>query len=224
MIITIDGPTASGKSTVAQMVAHFLSYDLLSSGLLYRALAYSSIRQQLPMICLTTLTSEEATLLLQDIQYVYSPDSGANIITQGICITHYLKDPLIDQGASLIGTNQQVRQALLTYQRSFAHHRNIVAEGRDCGTTVFPCAHCKFFLTALLEVRAHRWCEDQLNRGCIFSFEESVAEVRERDIRDTTRQVAPLVPAADALIIDSSYLTVKETFDTIIAQVTTRCR
>lgn len=265
MIITIDGPTASGKSTVARLLAEQLGYMHLNSGLLYRALAYLLIKRaekyeatpKKPYLNdqqkisyfkkvvenypeLLDVQSIEELAAEEKLHYRFVKDKGAEVFIRHENITPYLKTILIDETSSIVATNAAVRQVLLAYQRELANKHNVVADGRDCGTVVFPHAQYKFFLTASLDVRAQRWHQGiALDQGATLdprnsrsqesafngegrqgddmqpgskqlSFEECKQIVAERDERDETRKIAPLKPAPDVYIIDSSKMTVQE--------------
>lgn len=224
MIITIDGPTASGKSTVARLLAEQLGYTYINSGLLFRALAYLLMKKvevvqnkKASIELFETALAEDHTFLdihsieklCERLRYHFVSGKGSEVYLYDEPITHFLKSPEIDQAASIIGTHASVRQALLDFQRTLAQNHNVVADGRDCGTVVFPDADYKFFLTASLEVRAAR-LGHTLNSQSNQSFEELKKAVEERDARDSHRTIAPLKPAPDAFIIDSSNMTVQE--------------
>lgn len=217
MIITIDGPTASGKSTIARMLASTLSFFYINSGLLFRAIAYYLKQKNVNAKYLNQITDKDIKNLFESkyISYVYL-DNRVSILFENKDITDLLKDASIDELASIISKNILVRKAIEDYQHILADNYNIVADGRDCGTIVFPNAGHKFFLTAAIETRAARWQQDQLKRGNIFSLDESLQVISQRDNRDSTRKIAPLVPAIDANIIDNSDLTIEETLQIII--------
>ena len=246
-IITIDGPTASGKSTVAQLIAEQLGYVYLNSGLIYRGLAYILIKQARKHMASsrTKHIHEKGTLTffqkvvteypeLLDIQeleklfqesnlhYRFVKDKGAEMFSGCEHITPFLKTPEIDQAASIIATHASVRQIILDYLRLLADEHDVVADGRDCGTVVFPHAHFKFFLTASTDVRAHRWCHALAlqKEKVALSFDECKSIVESRDERDMHRSLAPLKPAADAYIIDSSHMSVQDVVGKIIEIVT----
>ncbi len=219
MIITIDGPVASGKSTIARALAEQLGYMYLNSGLLFRALAYiyTKERRASDETMMHSTPHEVESIVYQGrIRYTYSMEQGARILLDGVDITPFLKDPDIDRAASLMSLNPAVRQVLLEYQRNFVGENNAVIDGRDAGTVVFPHADVKFYLTASLQIRAQRWHRDQLLKGTTISLEESLQALVERDKRDSTRSVAPLKPACDALILDTSSLTTQEVMAHII--------
>ncbi len=198
MIITIDGPSASGKSTIAQLVAQNNGMYYINSGFLYRAYAY--VMNQNP-----GTTSEE---FLRFISYKYH--SFPQVLWHNVEITHYLKTPEIDRLASQLSGLHEVRPLITQLQRNLADQYDVVIDGRDCGTVVFPNAEVKFYLTASLEVRAQRWQHMQLRHGHIITYQEAINLISERDLRDSTRNIAPLTKPQDAIAIDSSELTIEE--------------
>ena len=165
----------------------------------------------------------------EKLHYRFVKDKGAEVFIRHENITPYLKTILIDETSSIVATNAAVRQVLLAYQRELANKHNVVADGRDCGTVVFPHAQYKFFLTASLEARAERWLnshhqgaaldpKDSHNaQAALLSIEEVKKIIAERDERDSRRSIAPLKPAADAYIIDSSAMTVQDVITEILA-------
>lgn len=214
MIITIDGPTASGKSSIARMLARDLSCYYLYSGLLYRALGYLLVRDYhytIAQLAVPQLADVQAVLSFPSCLYLYDAYHGARIISHGQTITHYLKTPEVDRYAYIVSPHPHVRTEILQFQRNLAKQYTLIADGRDCGTVVFPHAEHKFFLTAHPEVRAHRWQQDQLRAGKEISFEASLAALTARDGHDTTREHSPLIAARDAHYIDNSELDLAQT-------------
>lgn len=203
MIITIDGPAASGKSTVAQALAKKINFQYLNSGFIYRAVAYIVLTEKFD------LTQDNINDLANHIQYIYD-NNQVKVYYKNLDITSQLKTPIIDEKASKLSTNLCVRKFLLEFQRQFAANKNIVVEGRDSGTAVFPNAEYKFFLTANLSVRASRWQRDQLKRGFNYTQEESEMAIKERDMRDANREIAPLKIPDDACVVDTSKLALDE--------------
>ena len=210
IIITIDGPAASGKSTVARMLAKKFSFYYLSSGLLFRALVYILVhhfnysKEQLLQPHQDDL---KKALDLKRFSYQYDATAQEQILFDGINITRFLKDKEISDYASLIATNELVRDALATLQHQIAQNHNLVAEGRDMGSVIFPYADVKFFLTASLQARALRWVKDRQGKGITISLEQAGKEIEERDERDSVRSIAPLQIPEGAIVIDDSDLT-----------------
>ncbi len=219
MIITIDGPTASGKSTIAYQVAEQRAALYINSGLLFRAIGYLALKEDISLS--TDLSTHDGALsrLLErlfnqgELTYRYTKETGPQIFSVHESITPHLKTVEIDTAASIVALNPLVRQTVLDYQRKLANDFSVVADGRDCGTIVFPHATYKFYITASLEVRAARWQQNPHNKH--FTLEECIAIVKERDARDSARSLAPLKPADDAFIIDTSHMSVAEVLDTI---------
>lgn len=207
MVITIDGPSASGKSTVAHALAQKLGYYYLNTGLLYRALAFLLLKREgYTEQDLAHPRTEDLKRYLNEVHfsYHYSSTGQVTITFEGLNITPFLKEPEIDRGASIISLNHRVREALHTIQHSIKNQHDIVVEGRDSGSVVFPHADYKFFLTASLEERAHRLQKMQEQRGITHTLEQAEQALQERDKRDQEREVAPLRPAGDAVVIDST--------------------
>lgn len=209
MIITIDGPAASGKSTVARLVADSCGYYYLNSGLLYRALAYLLLafkRYDAVLLQYPHKQDVDEYLDAKRLRYHYDAATGAHIFFDDQELTSALKSSAVDQGASMVSGNVYVRERLLLVQRELVRNHNVVAEGRDMGSIVFPNADVKFFLTATLMIRAQRWQQDQKRRGKTLSLQEAMQELRERDERDSNRMIAPLLIPQGAQVIDTSSL------------------
>lgn len=209
MIITIDGPAASGKTTISRMLARKLDFYYLSSGLLFRGLAYTLIHEyRYQEEQLNNPRKEDIERIFQEkrLAYAYDPNSGEQIFLDGINITLLLRDKKISQYSSMIATNNDVRSALALLQHDIARNHNLIAEGRDMGSIIFPNATVKFYLTASLAVRAERWRIDQESKGRILSTDQALIEVASRDKRDANRALAPLCIPQNAIIIDDSDL------------------
>lgn len=214
MIITIDGPTASGKSSIARLLARDLGSYYLYSGLLYRALGYLLVREYgYTHDQLANPAMEQVHELLDEknFLYGYSAHDGAQIFFCNHDITPHLKTADVDRYASIVSAHPGVRTEILHLQRRIAKTFDIIADGRDCGTTVFPNAEYKFFLTATPEVRARRWIADQKKQGKDIAFADALAALHDRDSRDTHRECSPLVIAPGAFVIDNSDLNLQET-------------
>jgi cytidylate kinase len=213
MIITLDGPSASGKSTIAQLLARDLSIMYLNTGLLYRAFAYCLVHEcSYNTAMLAAPASNDIAFVVGSsfIRYDYDAQQGALLYYNNVNIAAELKKAEIDQWASIVSAHSGVREALLSMQRDLGVQRDLVVEGRDCGTVVFPHADHKFFITASLEARARRWQADQQARKKSISFKDAYASLHERDVRDSTRAVAPLIIPADAHTIDTTGMDASE--------------
>jgi len=208
MVITIDGPVGSGKSSVAKELAKRLNIYYLNTGLLYRAAAYIMIHK-LNKKDFGPFTEKELQLL-DKISYEYK-DNNPVVYFEKQDLTSHLSDSELDAPASMISSNRQVRERLLSVQRKISEKYDVIAEGRDCGSVVFPKADHKFFLTARLDVRAKRALSDERRRIEGKDVEKVKVELEQRDQRDKTRKVSPLVVPNDGIIIDNSDLTFEQT-------------
>jgi len=222
MVITIDGPSASGKSTVAQALAKKLDFYYLNTGLLYRALAFLLLKREgYTEQDLAHPRTEDLKryLDLVHFSYHYSSTGHATITFEDLNITPFLKDEEIDRGASIISANSLAREGLHTMQHHIKEQHDIVVEGRDSGTEVFPNAEHKFFLTASLQERARRWQKMQEKNGSKYTLEQVEQALQERDARDQGRTIAPLRIPKDAIVIDSTNLSVEQVVHEMIKHI-----
>ena len=204
-IVTIDGPSGSGKGTISRAVARRAGWHLLDSGALYRLVALAGVA--------AGAASEDprrhAELAARmDVAFGSAPDGGERVWLDGRDVTGEIRSEAAGQGASRVAAWPEVRAALLERQRAFARAPGLVADGRDMGTVVFPEADLKIFLTATPEERALRRHKQLKDKGSDVSLPALSREIAERDSRDQTRQIAPLRPAPDACVIDSTGLEV----------------
>ena len=217
-VVAIDGPAGAGKSTAARALAERLGYTLLDTGALYRSVALMAKRRQIPWEDaprLGALASSLAVVFVKD-------GDQTHVVADGCDVTAEIRSAEISQGASRVSALPEVRQGLLAIQRRVASSANVVAEGRDVGTVVFPAAQAKFFLVANPETRARRRARELQAAGRPADFEEVLAEMRARDARDSGRAHAPLRRAADAVEIDSSDATPEEVVERMMAIVLSR--
>ena len=222
MIITIDGPTASGKSSAGRVVAKELGYYYLYTGLLYRGLAYLLMKDfgyNLESIAHPDMQKVDELLDPKKFTYRYDARDRERIFFNGSDITSYLKGDVIGQAASILSTNPEVRERLNILQRKIANDHNVVIDGRDAGSVVFPHATKKFFLTASEQERADRWRELQRKRGITVSFDDALNFIQTRDARDSGRAIAPLTIPEGAQVIDNSDMDLGETSKKIIEEV-----
>ncbi|MCI0703225.1 MAG: (d)CMP kinase [Planctomycetia bacterium] len=211
MIITIDGPSGVGKSTVTKALAARLGFEFLDTGAMYRAVA---------------LAMQRSGVSLDDFAAVESALSGMRIemppgrvLLNGEDVTALIRSPEVSQGASKVAVIPAVRHFLAAEQRRIAEGRDIVCEGRDQGTFVFPNAERKFFLTADSRVRAERRANELKAKGQDVSVEQVLAEQTERDHRDAERDLAPMVPAQDAIPVDTTHLSIAEVIEQLESHI-----
>ena len=197
-VITIDGPTASGKGTVASRVAEHLGFALLDSGALYRLTALSALDARLDLAGEAALAALAAGL---DVQF-----EGERILLSGREVSREIRAEAVGVAASKIATLPAVRQALVNLQHGFRRPPGLVADGRDMGTVIFPDAPLKVFLTASVEARAERRYKQLIEKGFPANMDDLLQDLRERDARDTQRAVAPLKPAEGAHLLDTSHM------------------
>lgn len=208
-VITVDGPSGAGKGTLCQALAENLGWHLLDSGAIYRVLALAALHHNVD------ITSEEALVPLAvhlDVQFI-TQENELQVILEGEVVTSQIRNETVGNTASQAAALPRVREALLRRQRAFREFPGLIADGRDMGTIVFPDAPVKFFLDASAEERAQRRMLQLQQNGLCVKFERLLSEIQERDYRDRNRAVAPLVPASDALILDSTNMSIEEVIE-----------
>ncbi|HVJ21506.1 MAG TPA: (d)CMP kinase [Polyangiaceae bacterium] len=219
-VVAIDGPAGAGKSTVTRLVAATLGYVMVDTGALYRAIALAAKQAGASFddeaavgVLAERLASERAIELGSD------ENGGTRVLLAGSDVSQAIRTLEMGQGASKVSAQPRVRSALLAMQRDAGRNGGVVLEGRDIGTVVFPEAEAKFFLTASVDVRARRRFDELALKGTDADLDEVKREVEERDRRDSTRPIAPLRRADDAMVVDSSNLEVSEVVEAIVARV-----
>jgi len=205
-IVTIDGPSGSGKGTISRAIARHAEWHLLDSGALYRLVALAGLRAGLAPDDEAGHARLAATM---DAVFGVGPHGAEQVILDGLEVTDAIRSEEAGQGASRVAAWPGVRTALMERQRAFARPPGLVADGRDMGTVVFPHADLKIFLTASPAERALRRYKQLKDKGSDVSLAALSREIAERDLRDTTRAVAPLKPASDAEVIDSTGLSIE---------------
>jgi CMP/dCMP kinase len=218
IVIAIDGPAGAGKSTAARTLAKKLGFLLLDTGALYRVMALHLMRND--------VDPEQGPIpqeILRRFDFRLEPHvASMRLFLRGEEVTHLIREELIGVAASKFSARAEVRQALLGPQRSAADKCNLVAEGRDMGTVVFPHAAVKFFVTADLEERSRRRHLELIERGQKVEFRQVLEDIRARDLRDQTRQESPLTQAADAILVNTTHLTPEQVLELMISAVQDR--
>ncbi|WP_101775932.1 (d)CMP kinase [Pasteurella oralis] len=206
IVITVDGPSGAGKGTLCYALAEKLGFALLDSGAIYRVTALAALKKRVVLDSENTLAELARKL---DVQFL-PQDGEVKIILNDENVSAQIRTQEVAEAASKIAVFPQVRAALLQLQQDFSTAKGLIADGRDMGTVVFPQAQVKLFLDASAEERAKRRYKQLQNKGISGNFDQILAEIKERDFRDRNRAVAPLKPAEDALLLDSTTLTIDE--------------
>lgn len=210
IVIAVDGPSGVGKGELTKRLATALDYELLDSGAIYRVLGYAVRKAGLALFDEESVV-QEAKLLNLSFECL---DDGVHVLLNGEDVSSEIRTEEAGNNASKVAAYPSVRMALLQRQREFLKEPGLIADGRDMGTVVFPKANVKLFLDASAEVRANRRMLQLQQKGKEADYQKVLAEIKERDDRDRNRPVAPLKPADDALVIDTSDMTIEEVYKT----------
>ena len=218
LIVTVDGPSGAGKGTLCYALANKLGFQLLDSGAIYRVTALAAIKSAVSFEDESALADLAANL---DIQFLPQNGEVATVLN-GEDVSGQIRTQEVAEVASKIAVFPMVRAALLQLQKDFATEKGLIADGRDMGTVVFPNAQVKLFLDASAEERAKRRLNQLQNKGISGNFAQILAEIKDRDFRDRNRAVAPLKPADDALLLDSTLLTIEQVIEQALAYIQQR--
>ncbi len=209
-IITIDGPSGSGKGTISQRLAHHLGWHFLDSGAIYRLLGLA--------VSLRGIRYDEVERIIKIAKSMSVEFKGGQVLLDGDDVTDTIRTETAGNNASKVAAIPQVRAALLDWQRDYAQPPGLVADGRDMGSVIFPDADLKVFLTASAEERAKRRYKQLKEKGLDVNVHDLTVEIKERDQRDMNRSVAPLVPAEGALELDSTSLSIDEVLSIVLQE------
>lgn len=213
-IVTIDGPSSSGKGTISRIVAARVGWNLLDSGALYRLVALGGARRHLDA---DDVEGHVGIARSMRVEFAAADSGVEQVLLDGEDVTRDIRSEEAGAGASRVATWPAVRAALTDRQRAFARPPGLVADGRDMGTVIFPEARLKVFLTATPEERAGRRHKQLIEKGSAASLAALSREIAERDLRDSTRQVAPLKPAPDAQLLDSTGLSIDDVVERVLS-------
>lgn len=213
--IAIDGPAASGKTTIAERLAAYLNYLYFDTGVMYRAVTLQAL-EEFGSVTDEALVSDLADQIQIDVRPPSVEDGRKyDVLVNGHDVTWEIRSPAVNDSVSLVSAYPLVRKALTDRQRKIARHRKVVMVGRDIGTVVIPDADLKIYLDASVEERARRRFDEEIKRGAVVLYEEILYSLRQRDMKDESRAIAPLKPADDAIIIDTDCLTIDEVFEKV---------
>ena len=215
LIIAIDGPSGAGKSTLSKALAKKLGYLNIDTGAMYRSVAYLAQQQGID-------PQDEAGLkaLCSDLSIEFvSKDGSERVFANGVDVSAVIRTPEVSLLTAQVAANPAVREAMMLLQRKMGEGGGVVLEGRDIGTVVFPYADVKFFLSATAAQRGHRRYNELLEKGIAVDLQQTIAEVEARDAVDTARTHAPLKQADDAVVVDSTHLTIAEVLEKMVLVV-----
>ena len=217
-VVTVDGPSGAGEGTLSALIAEKLGWHLLDSGAIYRVLAVAAMHHALPV------DDESAVVpLASGLDVSFEIDNEQRrVVLEGEDVTDDIRTEEVGAVASQIASLARVREALLRRQRAFQQAPGLVADGRDMGTVVFPDANVKLFLTASAEARAERRYNQLKDKGLDVNIARLLTDIKARDDRDANRSIAPLVPAEDAVVIDSTDLDINQVFESAMEIINSR--
>jgi len=216
-VIAIDGPSGTGKGTISQLVARHLGWHLLDSGALYRVIAVGAEKNDIKTNDINGLKK-----FAEGMQVAFSTEFEGSITLDDDEISHQVRLEETAEKASVVAAIPEIREVLLQRQRDFQLPPGLVADGRDMGTVVFPDSRLKIYLTASPEERAQRRYKQLINKGVSVNLRALLQDIASRDERDANRAVSPLRPAEDAVVIDTTSLTIEEVFKEVLGKVSER--
>ena len=219
IIIAIDGFSACGKSTTAKAVASILGYHYIDSGAMYRAVTLAFLEKHISLT-----NHKEVVRALDDVQLSFHFNSNglSEIFLNGVNVEEPIREMRVASNVSQVSTIKEVRDAMVSQQRKMGKNKGIVMDGRDIGSVVFPKAELKLFLTANIYIRAQRRQNELLEKGELIDLDDVLENLTNRDRIDSTRKESPLIQAADAIVLDTTHITIDEQVDEVIRMALTR--
>lgn len=211
--VAIDGPAGAGKSTIARAAAKALGFIYVDTGALYRSIGLNAIRNSVDLVDTSAI---EKSLEGMKVELAFDAQGAQIVLLNGEDVSSLIRTPEVSMSASKVSAVPKVRAFLLDLQRNMAKTQSVIMDGRDIGTVVLPDAEVKIFLTASPEIRAKRRFDELIEKGQEVKYEDVLADVIERDYNDSHREIAPLKPAEDSKLADTSGLTLEESIDLII--------
>lgn len=218
MIIAIDGPAGSGKSTIAKFIARKLNYRYIDTGAMYRAVAWRADKDGIDLVDENAVGQLARQL---NIEFVTHPE-GQQVLVNGENATGLLKNEIVGRGAAKVAAQKMVRETLVAKQQEIGQSGNVVMDGRDIGTQVFPNAELKFFLDADAEERGKRRYLELKAKNQDVDLENIISEIKQRDHEDRTRAISPLRPAEDAIEVDTTKFSIEEVIDQVMEQINSK--
>jgi len=219
MVITLDGPSGTGKSTLSKMLAKHLNFKFLNTGMIYRAITYYMLKQNIKPENYEEIIKELANI---DIKILFV-DNNQNILINNLNCTPFVSTKEVQEFVSVYSQILEIRKCVLGVQRSFAKSNNIVVEGRDIGSEVFPNADKKFYVICDMNIRAKRRYEDLIKSGQNISLSDVKKSLENRDLLDSTRKFSPLIKPKDAYVIDTSNCSIEQSLKSMLGYIEWIC-
>lgn len=210
-VIAIDGPAGAGKSTIAKRLSEMIGYTYIDSGAMYRAITLKVLRENVPL--------NKTDLLIDMTRKTVIDFRDNSIFLDGKAVNNEIREEIVNKNVSIIAAISEIRKLMVHLQREISRNKNVVMDGRDVGTVIFPEADIKFFITATVEERAERRYKEFVQKGCDVDIQDIKLQIERRDHIDSTRKDSPLKAAVDAIIIDTTGKSIEEVLDEVVSNI-----